>query len=266
MHLVFYKYQGTGNDFVILDNRDHSIQMDQVAIAFLCHRRFGIGADGLMLLNSRSGYDFEMKYYNADGAEGSMCGNGGRCLSKFAHDMGILKEKYQFIASDGPHEAIVTESGWVKLKMIDVNNIHQLPAACTINTGSPHYVQQVKNLEAMDVVVEGKKIRYNNEYKEKGINVNFVEKQPDGELFVRTYERGVEDETYSCGTGVTAAAIAMSLGNDHPIQTVKIKTKGGNLAVEFEKTGAESFQHIWLCGPAELVFKGTIDLNGTSKV
>lgn len=266
MHLVFYKYQGTGNDFVILDNRNNHIQLNQKEIALLCHRRFGIGADGLMLLNSQNGYDFEMKYYNADGAEGSMCGNGGRCLTKFAHDMGIIKEKYRFIASDGLHEAVVIENGWVKLKMIDVNNITQLSAACTVNTGSPHYVQQVKNLEDLDVVAEGKKIRYNDEFKEKGINVNFVEKLKEGRIYVRTYERGVEDETYSCGTGVTAAALTISMGNDDLQQTVKIKTKGGNLAVEFERTGKENFQNIWLCGPAELVFKGTIDLNVTPKV
>lgn len=265
MQLVFFKYQGTGNDFVILDNRNNTIQLTQSDIAFLCNRRFGIGADGLMLLNSKEGYDFEMKYYNADGAEGSMCGNGGRCLTKFAHDAGIKKEKYIFIASDGPHDAIVTTSGWVKLKMIDVNSFTQLPLACTINTGSPHYVQQVKNLEEMDVVADGKKIRYSSEYKEKGINVNFVEKEEDGQLFVRTYERGVEDETYSCGTGVTAAALIMSLNNNNPYHTVKIRTKGGNLAVEFERTGTESFQNIWLCGPAELVFKGTINVNGNSK-
>lgn len=266
MHLVFFKYQGTGNDFVILDNRNSQIQLNQKDIALLCHRRFGIGADGLMLLNSRAGYDFEMKYYNADGAEGSMCGNGGRCLTQFAFDSGIIKEKYQFIASDGPHEAIVTQSGWVKLKMIDVKSISQLSGACTINTGSPHYVQEVMNLEEFDVVAEGKKIRYNKEYKEKGINVNFVERVNKDELYVRTYERGVEDETYSCGTGVTAAAIIMSMENDIPKQTVQIKTKGGSLAVEFERTGKQSFQDIWLCGPAELVFKGTINVNGISKV
>lgn len=266
MQLVFYKYQGTGNDFIILDNRNNSFHLNQSDIALLCHRRFGIGADGFMLLNNKEGYDFEMKYYNADGAEGSMCGNGGRCLTKFAYDVGIMKDKYHFIASDGPHEAIVTETGWVKLKMIDVNKINQLSAACTVNTGSPHYVQQVKNLEEMNVVSEGKKIRYNNEYKENGINVNFVEKLNDGALYVRTYERGVEDETYSCGTGVTAAALIMSMERNNSHHMVTIKTKGGNLVVEFEKTGAESFQHIWLCGPAELVFKGTINVNGTSKV
>ena len=150
--------------------------------------------------------------------------------------------------------------------MIDVKSISQLSGACTINTGSPHYVQEVMNLEEFDVVAEGKKIRYNKEYKEKGINVNFVERVNKDELYVRTYERGVEDETYSCGTGVTAAALTISMGNDSLQQTVKIKTKGGNLAVEFERTGTENFQNIWLCGPAELVFKGTIDLNVTPKV
>ena len=257
MQLDFYKYQGTGNDFILLDNRHHNIQLTKAEIASLCHRRFGIGADGLMLLNLREGYDFEMKYYNADGAEGSMCGNGGRCLTQFAQDMGIQLTNYSFIASDGPHEAIIPKKGWVKLKMRNVSNIQSVDGAQILNTGSPHYVKAVNGLANFNVYQEGHAIRYNEVYKAEGINVNFVEWQNNGQLMVRTYERGVEDETYSCGTGVTAAAIAMNnvaLGQ----HKVSIITKGGELAVEYEKVGVQQFEQIWLCGPATFVFKGSI--------
>lgn len=259
MQLSFYKYQGTGNDFILIDNRNNQVQLSNLEIAHLCHRRFGIGADGLMLLNHLDGVDFEMKYYNSDGAEGSMCGNGGRCLTQFAYDMGILKNHYHFIATDGPHEAIIEQAGWVKLKMIDVDSIVQHESDFILNTGSPHYVKVVKQLNKLDVFTEGQKIRYNNLFKEKGINVNFVEQEPDGSLQVRTYERGVEDETYSCGTGVTAAAITQhdgKIGFHH----IQISTKGGNLSVEFEKITDQSYKNIWLCGPAKFVFKGTITI------
>ncbi len=257
MQLDFYKYQGTGNDFILLDNRHQTIQLSQTEIAMLCHRRFGIGADGLMLLNVSEGYDFEMKYYNADGAEGSMCGNGGRCLTQFAQDMGIQLTNYSFIASDGPHEAIIEKTGWVKLKMRDVHQIQSTDGAFILNTGSPHYVKAVNDLANFNVYQAGHAIRYNDVYKQNGINVNFVEWQTNGQLIVRTYERGVEDETYSCGTGVTAAAISMhnvELGLHH----VSIITKGGALAVEYEKVSSNQFQNIWLCGPATFVFKGSI--------
>lgn len=259
MQLDFYKYQGTGNDFIVADNRNNQLQLSQEQIAQLCHRRFGIGADGFMLLNQQAGYDFEMKYYNSDGAEGSMCGNGGRCLTQFAQDMGILQNHFSFIASDGPHEAIIEKSGWVKLKMKDVDWVEEQNGAFILNTGSPHFILPVVHLNELDVFTEGQKIRYNAQFKQEGINVNFVEQQPSGKLMVRTYERGVEDETYSCGTGVTAAALTSKhtvLGNN----TVSIITKGGELSVEFEKTATDQFQHVWLCGPATFVFKGTIAL------
>jgi len=259
MQLEFYKYQGTGNDFIVADNRNNQVQLSQKQIAHLCHRRFGIGADGLMLLNHREGYDFEMKYYNADGAEGSMCGNGGRCLTQFAQDAGILQNHFNFIASDGPHEAIITKAGWVKLKMKEVQLVEEQDGAFILNTGSPHYIQPVVELNELDVFTEGQKIRYNSQFKKEGINVNFVEPKADGKLMVRTYERGVEDETYSCGTGVTAAALTSKqtvLG----FNNISIITKGGELNVEFEKTGNQNFQNVWLCGPATFVFKGTISL------
>lgn len=259
MQLSFYKYHGTGNDFILIDNRMNQVHLSTLQIAHLCHRRFGIGADGLMLLNLLNGYDFEMKYFNADGAEGSMCGNGGRCLTQFAYDMGIRKNHYHFIATDGTHEAIIGHSGWVKLKMKDVDTIVQQEDDFILNTGSPHYVQSVKQLNKLDVFTEGQKIRYNNQFKEQGINVNFVEQETDGSLKVRTYERGVEDETFSCGTGVTAAAIAHHSGSIG-IHQIQISTKGGKLLVEFEKIADQLYKNIWLCGPASFVFKGTITL------
>ncbi|WP_439506402.1 diaminopimelate epimerase [Sediminibacterium sp.] len=257
MELAFYKYEGTGNDFILIDNRNGDIKLSQDEIAHLCNRRFGIGADGLMLLNLQAGYDFEMKYYNSDGAAGSMCGNGGRCLTQFAFDCGIQQSRYHFIASDGPHEAIIEKKGWVKLKMKDVDSIRKEQNASILNTGSPHYILPVSQLNQLDVFTEGKKIRYSDAFKIEGINVNFVEQLADNQLQVRTYERGVEDETYSCGTGVTAAALSnplATLGKN----TTQIITKGGNLSVEFEKIDEQNFKKIWLCGPAKFVFKGTI--------
>jgi diaminopimelate epimerase len=258
MLLHFYKYQGTGNDFVIIDNRDGSIQLSNKQVALLCDRHFGIGADGLMLLNKHDSYDFEMIYYNADGAPGTMCGNGGRCLTKFAFDKGIQPSSYSFIASDGEHEAVIDANGWVHLKMIDVHEISKLNEATVLNTGSPHYIKPVSGLSSYDVFTEGKKIRYNNTYNEKGINVNFVEWN-DNELFVRTYERGVENETFSCGTGVTAAAIAMS-ADSTGLKETKIRTLGGSLLIKFNKIDAQHFTDVWLCGPASFVYDGQITI------
>ncbi len=258
MLLHFYKYQGTGNDFVIIDNRDGSIQLSSQQVALLCDRHFGIGADGLMLLNKHHSYDFEMIYYNADGAPGTMCGNGGRCLTKFAFDKGIQPSSYSFIASDGEHEAIIDDNGWVHLKMIDVHEISKLNEATVLNTGSPHYIKPVSGLSSYDVFTEGKKIRYNKTYNEKGINVNFVEWN-ENELFVRTYERGVENETFSCGTGVTAAAMAMS-ADTTGLQETKIRTLGGSLLIKFNKIDAQHFTDVWLCGPASFVYDGQITI------
>lgn len=256
--VTFYKYQGTGNDFVIMDNRDGSIALSAEQINHICNRRFGIGADGLMLLNTRSGYDFEMKYYNADGNESSMCGNGGRCLTKFAYDMGIHKSKYFFLAIDGEHESEIDEKKWIRLKMKDVDGILKHNGDYVLDTGSPHYIKTVQNIMELDVFTEGRNIRNSKDFISKGINVNFVE-QEDKHITVRTYERGVEDETFSCGTGVTAAALIFA-HNEKGFNCVTIKTKGGNLAVEFEKINDHQFSNIWLCGPAEFVFKGGINL------
>lgn len=256
MQLTFYKYQGTGNDFVILDNRDGSISLNTQQVKFLCDRRFGIGADGLMLLNKLDGYDFEMTYYNADGRESSMCGNGGRCLTRFAFDRGIHKDNYLFRAVDGDHEAELGENGWIRLKMQDVHEVKEYHGDLLLNTGSPHYVKSVHHVMDLDVFKAGRDIRYNKDFEAEGINVNFVEND-DKKIIVRTYERGVEDETFSCGTGVTASAL-VSAHNDKGFNRVEVQTLGGHLAVEFDKTGEHSFENIWLCGPATFVFKGEI--------
>lgn len=261
MQIEFYKYQGTGNDFVIMDNRDGRYSgLTTEQVNFLCNRRFGIGADGLMLLNLQDGYDFAMRYYNADGRESTMCGNGGRCLVKFAWDMGLRRPQYHFIAVDGPHDAVVTEKGTVNLKMMDVSDVKPYEDAMVLQTGSPHYVKIVSDTDIIDVVTEGRGIRYNGDFAPQGgINVNFLQITGDGSIRVRTYERGVEDETYSCGTGVTAAAL-VAAHNENGFNHVAVSTKGGELSVEFDKLGESRFENIWLCGPAEQVFKGTISL------
>jgi diaminopimelate epimerase len=258
MEIQFHKYQGTGNDFVIVDNRDGTyseLTTDQVK--FLCDRRFGIGADGLMMLNLKDGYDFEMIYFNADGRESSMCGNGGRCLVKFAYDLGIRKEMYRFIAVDGEHEAEIDIDGIISLKMKNVNDIRTTHGDFILDTGSPHYVKMVSNLPDYDVYKKGKELRYNSAFAEQGINVNYVEQKSDDEIAVRTYERGVEDETFSCGTGVTAAAL-VCYHNENGFNEVTVHTRGGKLSVEYDRIDEDHYENIWLCGPAEKVFEGRI--------
>ncbi|HEV7333521.1 MAG TPA: diaminopimelate epimerase [Flavisolibacter sp.] len=260
MVLNFFKYQGTGNDFVILDNRNGQIHLTRDQVAFLCDRRFGIGADGLMLLNSHPDYDFEMKYYNADGGESTMCGNGGRCLVKFAADSGIDRAEYRFIAIDGEHLARIDDKGNVALKMNDVSAVQNEQDHFILNTGSPHYVDLVQDVMKLDVVKKGREVRYSDKFSKEGINVNFVEKTATpGDIIVRTYERGVEDETFSCGTGVTAAALVYQ-PNQEGLNKVNVQTKGGNLRVEFEKT-ENGFQNIWLIGPAVKVYTGNVEVN-----
>lgn len=259
MTLPFFKYQGTGNDFVIFDNRSKQIPtLTAHQIKSICDRRFGIGADGLMLLGEKEGYDFEMIYYNADGNESSMCGNGGRCLAMFAYQLGIHKELYHFLAIDGKHEAEIDDQN-VRLKMKDVTTVEEHSSWMVLDTGSPHYVKLVPDAAVIDVFEAGREIRYSEEYKTEGINVNFVETIDDDTIFVRTYERGVENETLSCGTGVTAAAL-VSAHNDNGFNRVEVKTPGGHLSVEFDKTDDNTFNNIWLCGPAEFVFKGEVKI------
>lgn len=262
MNVPFYKYQGTGNDFILFDNRQGQVPtLVPATIARLCNRRFGIGADGLMLLQMVEGYDFEMVYYNADGQPSSMCGNGARCLVAFAHFLGLLpKGKAKFLAVDGPHEAVVVRPDYIKLKMRPIESTHYNTAIPFVDTGSPHYLEFVDTVEQIDVVKRGRAIRNAPPYAEQGVNVNFVEIVNPQTLRVATYERGVEDETLSCGTGVTAAALGYYL--THPEEastTLHIHTKGGDLTVYFEPKGAK-FDPVWLCGPAQQVFHGVIML------
>ncbi len=260
MKIFFEKYQGTGNDFVMIDNRSLFFPKETDLIAHLCHRRFGIGADGLILIEHETSVpaDFRMVYYNANGKEGSMCGNGGRCAVAFAKSLGLFEKETQFLASDGFHEAFFKEK-LVYLKMKDVNEIEKNPKGYYfLDTGSPHYVEFVQNLEKMNVFEKGKAIRYNERFCEKGTNVNFVKILGENLLQVRTYERGVEDETYSCGTGVTASALVYAM-RKQDVQKVQIKTLGGDLWVSFQRKNG-IFYNIFLAGRAEKVFEGQIEV------
>jgi diaminopimelate epimerase len=255
---AFNKYHGTGNDFIIIDNRTNDFDPDNHALVkHLCDRRFGIGADGLILINQSEGYDFEMVYFNSDGFVGTMCGNGGRCAAGFAIRNGIAGKDLSFIASDGIHIASKEESV-IRLKMNDPDNIRLVRENYFINTGSPHYVIFTRDLDKYDVYNEGRKIRYSSDFTPGGTNVNFAEQKSDY-IYVRTYERGVEDETFSCGTGVTASAIAAVLTGHFGRSPVNVVTRGGNLRVEFS-IESEKITDVWLSGPATFVFEGKIEL------
>ncbi len=260
MQINFYKYQGTGNDFIIIDNRELKFNRQANSlVAKLCDRRFGIGADGLILLQNKEGFDFEMVYYNSDGNESSMCGNGGRCIVEFARSLGLIKKSTNFHAIDGPHQATLNTS-LISLKMQDVPSIETSTNSYFLNTGSPHYVAFVNKVENYNVFEEGKKIRNSERFRAEGVNVNFIEKKYN-ELFVRTYERGVEAETYSCGTGVTAAALVAAIRSvSTTLAECDIKTLGGQLKVKFTKHPDNSFTDVWLEGPAVFVFKGEISI------
>ena len=262
MKLHFFKYQGAGNDFILVDNRNGGLDhQNQALIERICDRRFGIGADGMMFLQTKDGYDFEMVYYNADGNPSSMCGNGGRCIVAFAKSLQLIDTEANFLAVDGPHYAKISDSGnWVSLQMIDVERVDTDGNAYVLNTGSPHYVEAVSQLSEKDVFNDGRLIRNNNTYKTEGININFVEDMSD-HYFVRTYERGVEDETFACGTGATAVALAMA---KHKQQlgdiATPIKVMGGELNIKFNYDGA-TFKNIFLEGPAKFVFEGEISIS-----
>src|ERR1035437_6246172 len=260
MKFEFYKYHGTGNDFILIDNRKLKVKLNMKEIAHLCHRHFGIGADGLMLLQNKKSFDFEMVYYNSDGNESSFCGNGSRCIVAFAKELSVIKKlETRFIATDGTHTAKIL-GDIISIKMNDVTNIEVTPDHYYLNTGSPHYVQFTSGVKSADIVAEGRNIRYSDRFKKEGVNVNLAEKNGKG-IYVRTYERGVEDETLSCGTGVTASALAASI---HGVSTAenhsKILTQGGELTVRFHRGKGNSFTDIWLEGPATFVFKGEIKL------
>ena len=260
MQIEFYKYQGTGNDFVMIDNRSGFFPKDNVQlIAYLCDRRFGIGGDGLILLENDSETDFKMVYYNSDGNQSSMCGNGGRCLVAFAKKLNVISDSCTFIATDGLHHATVAENGQVSLQMIDVATVKIEPDYTFLNTGSPHHVQLVEDLENYNIKENGAAIRYGELYGKVGSNINFV-KQINADTFsLRTYERGVEDETLSCGTGATAAAIAMNATGKTNSTSIHLNVEGGKLEVSFDKNDGQ-FTNVFLKGPAEFVFKGEIEI------
>ncbi len=257
MLVSFFKYQGTGNDFVMIDNRDgvyNDLSINQIQV--LCDRKFGVGADGLIKLNHKEGFDFEMDYYNSDGSK-SFCGNGARCTTAFAYQLGLRAEEFRFDAIDGAHQASIDDKGIVSLKMKDVSSIETVESDFYTHTGSPHYVRFVEGIETIDVYNDGKTVRNSGKYQQEGVNVNFVEQKEDY-YFVRTYERGVEDETLSCGTGVTACALVIAEKNGlNTSFEIPIKTLGGELAVKAKKENNQ-FTDIYLIGPAKFVFQGEI--------
>lgn len=257
MESTFYKYQGTGNDFVMIDNRDLSFPKENSdLVARMCDRRFGIGADGLILLENDETADFRMVYYNSDGNTSSMCGNGGRCIVAFAKSLGLIENTTRFMATDGMHDATIGPDGIVSLHMKDVDHIKTGNGYIFLDTGSPHHVEFVEDVRQVNVAELGAKIRYSDLYGKAGSNVNFVEPEPDGKFSVRTYERGVEDETLSCGTGVTAVAIAVHYLGKTKSETVKLNVEGGTLEVSFKVENGK-YSKVYLTGPAAFVFKGT---------
>lgn len=264
MKVHFYKYQATGNDFVLIDNRSgrYSLSIDQIRA--LCDRKFGVGADGLMLIETHPSAQFRLQYYNSDGSQ-SLCGNGSRAAVRMAAFLGLINGQARFEAYDGLHDAEIQESGAVRLKMNDVSDVRELGEDFFIHTGSPHYIRFVPDVKNYPVYETGKEIRYSAPFAPGGTNVNFVEIQGGNTIFVRTYERGVENETLSCGTGVTAAALAASLKG--LMSPVNVKTLGGDLKVEFKTRHSDlaagqagAFEAIYLIGPAKMVFEGDLEL------
>lgn len=261
MKIKFSKYQGTGNDFIIIDNRDELFDSNNVTLVNkLCDRRFGIGGDGLMLLENSINTSFKMRYFNSDGKEGSMCGNGGRCIAAFAVHSNLIinPQHFTFDAVDGLHEARYN-NGVVSLRMSDVVLIEKTEDDFFLNTGSPHFVRFVENVDKISVFEDGKAIRWSEPFQPGGTNVNFVTKIDDNRIKVRTFERGVEDETLSCGTGVVASSIASYLHNSTS-KNLQIEVLGGELSVSFDPKSSEKVENIWLTGPATFVFEGHIHI------
>lgn len=262
MKIKFQKFQANGNDFVTIVEGTAEIILTEKQIRKLCDRHFGIGADGLMILRHSEAHDFEMLYYNSDGKTASMCGNGGRSIASLAYGLGFIGKQMMFLTTDGVHEAVIEEELVkgslydVSLKMIDVEKVEKFPGYYFLNTGVPHYVEFVEGLSEMDVVTKGRQIRFDARFGEEGTNANFVEIHPDS-IEVRTYERGVEDETLSCGTGVTASAIATFLKTGK--MGIPVQAPGGRFNVNFEQKDSR-FVNVWLRGPAEKVFEGEINI------
>ena len=259
MSFKFHKYHGTGNDFIMInDPRSEFPEENYELIRHLCERRFGIGADGLILIRNHADMDFRMVYFNSNGKEGSMCGNGGRCAVAFAYKKGLCKDSATFMAIDGTHVAKVIRPEHIQLKLQSVKSIRLQHDHYELDTGSPHYVTFVEQVDKVDVYKLGQEIRLSNAFRTEGINVNFVEHGPE-RIIVRTYERGVENETFSCGTGVVAAALCASLRESSEKTEYQVRTKGGDLSVSFRMEGEHSFRNIILEGPAEFVYQGTIE-------
>lgn len=260
MQVEFYKYQGTGNDFVMIDNRNETFPKNNTKIiAHLCDRRFGIGGDGLILLENDPETDFKMVYYNSDGNQSTMCGNGGRCLVAFAKKMEVIDTAATFNAIDGLHHASISPEGIVSLQMIDVHEVKNTEEYSFLNTGSPHHVQIVDDLKNYNVKNNGAALRYGPLYGQEGSNINFVSKIDNTTFSLRTYERGVEDETLACGTGATAVAIAMNATAQTNATAMTINVEGGTLSVSFDKEG-DTYTNVFLIGPAEFVFSGTVTI------
>jgi diaminopimelate epimerase len=257
MHFSFHKYQATGNDFVIVDNREGKYSFSVNDIKKICDRKFGVGADGMMLIEKHAELDFNLIYFNADGSP-SLCGNGSRAAVMMASALGMVNGKAKFNAYDGLHEAQLLPDGNVRLKMNDVKEINKSGDGVFLNTGSPHFIKWVNKIKNYPVFEEGRKIRWSEGFKPAGTNVNFVEQLDGNSIFVRTYERGVENETLSCGTGVTAAALT-SVSHQF-VSPVSVKTLGGELSVEFKVSHDGSFTDIFLIGPAKMVFQGVLEL------
>lgn len=257
MAYTFHKYHGAGNDFILIDNRTGYFQPDKNVIEKMCKRRFGIGADGLMLLEEAAGYDFSMRYYNADGYEGTMCGNGGRCVAAFARSLKLITNQANFLAADGPHQAIILKDKQeISLKMQDVLDIRHHKGHDVIDTGSPHYILWVNDPGQVDVPGQGSTIRHDPDISPDGVNVNFVTMGKNQLIHIRTYERGVEDETLACGTGAVAAAISAHLRSPSDKSSYIIHALGGELRIDFTAEGRETFRDVWLTGPAQKVFEG----------
>lgn len=259
LKIPFYKYHGTGNDFVIIDNRSAEYNLSDEQIVHICDRRFGIGSDGLILIQNHPTLDFEMVFYNPDASQ-SFCGNGSRCAVVFAKTLGLFNSETKFLSTDGEHEANLLENGWVSLRMHDVNEHEWIGNDLLLNTGSPHYLIQKKWDDSFDIVSEARAIRYNDRFAKEGVNVNYIHVKDDV-LNIRTYERGVENETLSCGTGVTAAALGNHLFNkqgDGQFST-NIQSQGGRLKVKFNYHNG-TFSDILLQGPAQFVFEGSVDV------
>jgi diaminopimelate epimerase len=262
--IPFTKYQGAGNDFIMIDDREgkwHQ-RITEAWVERVCDRRFGIGADGLILLQAgNNGADFFMKYYNADGRTSTFCGNGGRCIVSFASSLGIHHGETRFLGTDGWHNGWILQDGSVQISMLDVRKIEKLKdSTYVLFTGSPHYVTFVTQVDQIDVAVEGRQVRNNASFSAEGINVNFVELIEPGSIKIRTYERGVEDETYACGTGVVAAAIAQAVHTNDYSGKCKVRAVGGVLTVTYKRTGPDHFENVMLTGSAHEVFNGEIEL------